>query len=230
MRFFRDVKLIVFDLDGTIADTAPDICCTLNQAMNKWGLSPYSVEEVKRFVGNGAAILIQRALRGRAAELKKMGISNTPDDPALHDRFFADHMSFYRISDNARTTLYEGVVRFLKTANVPLALYTNKPGVPTERLLAHFDIAHYFAMILHADNVKKHKPDPSGLLQIMNAIGVLPEHTLMVGDGIPDIRVAKAAGCRSVAMLHGNTSEADLRALGPDAVAANFTEFVALIR
>ena len=225
----QNVKLIVFDLDGTIADTAPDIRANVNETLNKWGLSPYTLDEVKGFVGNGAKVFAQRVLLGRATELKSLGISNNAQDLDLLERFYADHMSFYKTNDNANTVLYDGVYHFLESSNVPLALYTNKPGVPTERLLDHFAIGKFFFKVLHADNVARHKPDPVGLEEIMREADVSPDQTLMVGDGMPDIVVAKAVGCRSVALLQGNTKETELRSLNPDWVVPTFADFLALL-
>ena len=82
--------------------------------------------------------------------------------------------------------------------------------------------------VCHADNVAAHKPDPAGLQQIMQTLHISPAHTLMVGDGVPDIEVAKAAGTRSVALLQGNTGEADLRRMQPDWMVATFAEFTTL--
>ena len=225
----QNVKLVVFDLDGTVADTAPDIQANVNMALQKWGLSPYSLEEVKSFVGHGAKVFAQRALRGRGSELRNKGISDNPEDPELLERFFADHMSFYKTNQNANTVLYDGVYSFLNSTPRPLALFTNKPGVPTMRLLAHFNILDCFKVILHADNVEKQKPHPFGLYQIMEQLQVPARYTLMVGDGTPDIEVAQKAGCRSVGLLQGNTKEPALRAMSPDWLVNTFQDFVDLL-
>ncbi|MBN2340253.1 MAG: HAD-IA family hydrolase [Deltaproteobacteria bacterium] len=224
-----NVDAIIFDLDGTLADTAPDICANLNHTLNAWGLSPYSVEEVKRFVGNGAKMLALRALRGRTDELRAKGISDEANAPELLERFFADLMAFYAQNESALTTLYPGVREFLQNTSITLAIFTNKPGVPTLRFLDHFGLADYFAAVLHADNVPHHKPHPEGVFRILSALHATPARTLMVGDGIPDVEVAKAAGVRSVALLQGFAAEADLRAAGPDWLASTFAEFAALL-
>lgn len=225
----KNVELIVLDLDGTIADTAPDIRESLNRALGKWGLSPYPLADVKRFIGNGVRVLAKRALEGRYEELSAAGYRDGGNDPELLNRFISDHMFYYDTNDNARTVLYEGVMEFLTGTRIPLALLTNKPGVATMRFLDHFNIAGRFAMVCHADNVAAHKPDPAGLQQIMQTLRTSPARTLMVGDGLPDIEVARAAGTRSVALLQGNTAETDLLRMQPDWIAATFAEFIALL-
>jgi phosphoglycolate phosphatase len=227
--FIKNVELIVLDLDGTIADTAPDIRESLNLALCKWGLSPYPLAEVKRFIGNGVRVLAKRALEGRREELFAAGFPDGGNNPELLNRFISDHMFYYDTNDNTRTVLYEGVLEFLTDARIPLALLTNKPGVATMRFLDHFNIADCFAIVCHADNVMAHKPDPTGLQQIMQTLHISPAHTLMVGDGLPDIEVAKAAGTRSVALLQGNTGEAELRRVHPDWMVATFAEFTTLL-
>lgn len=228
----KNVNLIVFDLDGTLADTAPEIQSCLNAALAQWNLSAYTIEEVKGFIGNGAKVLAERALRGRAAELAAQGqlhgASSSEVSAEMHTAFFGDLMGYYNQSENSHTQLYSGVIDFLRNASVPLALLTNKPTYPTTLFLQHFGLATTFLRVVTGESAPRPKPFPEGLMQIIHELNTTPERTLMVGDGKPDIEVAKAVGAKSCALLQGFALESELRALNPDWVVPSFAAFVSL--
>lgn len=222
--------LIVFDLDGTLADTGPEIAICLNGVLNNWNLSAYSLPEVKGFVGNGAKVLAKRALHGRLTELQIQGEPIKEVTAEILTRFYAELMMSYQNSDNAHTVLYSGVIDFFKTAKIPSALLTNKPLIPTTRFLQHFGLDRFFTQVVAGDGVFNPKPNPAGLQHIIQKAMTTPAKTLMVGDGKPDIEVAHATGARSCALLQGFTANQELLAQKPDWAVATFSEFADLLK
>ena len=177
------IRLVVFDLDGTLVDSREDLAAATNDVLADLGASPLPLDAVVRMVGDGARMLVARALA--AAECP------ADVDLALH----AFHTRYaQRLLDTTRP--YQGIPEVLTSLapQVALAVLTNKPLVPTERLLDAFGWSEVFGQVIGGDSPHGRKPDPSGLQAIMHAAGVEPHETLMVGDSRADVDVAHAAG------------------------------------
>jgi phosphoglycolate phosphatase len=187
-------SLIVFDLDGTLIDSAADLAAAVNRMLAGLGREPLSVPEVRRMIGDGVAMLIGRALAARQCELA---------DPAAAAHTFMRH---YESNATRCTTAFPDVepsLRALSAAGIALAVCTNKPARLAAEILESLGLAGYFARIVGGDSLPFRKPDPRVLLAILDAFDARPEGTLLVGDSEIDAATASAAGVGFVLMKHG---------------------------
>lgn len=205
-------KLIIFDLDGTLFDTLPDLAPAVNAALAKFGLEPLSEECIRSYIGNGSRNLVMRSL----------GDSDVPLDEA-HKEF----LEFYRGHCTLRTTLMPGVSEFLKR-DFRAAMFTNKPDAPTKLILAHFGLLGRFEQVLCGDTAPERKPSPAGIFKILEATEVDKADALMVGDDVPDLLAARAAGIDSVMILGGFGRPENLLPLAPERTVGRFADLLAL--
>jgi phosphoglycolate phosphatase len=185
--------LILFDLDGTLIDSAADLAAAVNRMLTAFGCEPLSVPEVRRMIGDGVGMLVGRALAARQCTA----------DPAAAVRLFMRH---YESDATRLTTAFpdvEETLRKLRAAAIPLAVCTNKPVAITAGILEHLGLAGYFARVIGGDSLPFHKPDPRVLLAILEAFGARPADALLVGDSEVDAATARAAGVPFVLMKHG---------------------------
>lgn len=174
---------IIFDLDGTLIDSVPDIHASVNQAFAPFGAAPFSRAEIQHFVGRGAPNLIQRASEARGL----------PTEGPEHDRLLAEFLEIYE-GAQALTTLYPGVETALETLQrqgLRLGICTNKPLAPTRAVLAHFGLDRFFPVVIGGDSLAVKKPDPAPLLKAMVRLGGGP--MIFVGDSEVDAETAKNA-------------------------------------
>ena len=187
-------SLVVFDLDGTLIDSAADLAAAVNAMLAHFGREPLPVPEVRRMIGDGVAMLVNRALAARQC---------AQADPAEAAHIFMQH---YESDATSRTTAFPGVPEALQSlgdAGMALAVCTNKPARISERILAGLGLAKYFARVLGGDSLPFRKPDPRVLLALLEAFDVTPERALLVGDSEVDAATARAAGVPFVLMKHG---------------------------
>lgn len=175
---------LVFDLDGTLIDSAPQIHAAANIVFANKGFSPLSQDTVRGFIGNGVGVLISRSMA-------HLGID---PDAALHAELVA---RFVRIYEEAfdLTTLYPGVstaLTELSAAGRRLAICTNKPLGPTRAVLHHFGLSELFPVVIGGDSLPQRKPDPAPLRAALQALG--PGKALFIGDSEVDAETARAAG------------------------------------
>lgn len=208
--------IIVFDLDGTLIDTAPDLLESLNHSLATGPVPAVDVAGFKRFVGHGGRIMIERAYRERQVEL-------LADE---HDRLFGLFLDHYNLNIPGKSRPYPGVVdaldRFEK-AGYLLAVCTNKHEVPAKALLSALDLGRHFAAITGQDTFSFRKPDPRHLLETIALAGGDPERAVMVGDSQTDIDTAKAAGIPVVADDFGYTDR-HVREFEPSKIISHFDE------
>ncbi|MDR9440523.1 MAG: phosphoglycolate phosphatase [Halomonas sp.] len=216
----NDIRLVTFDLDGTLVDSVPDLAAAVDAALADLGLAPCGESRVRDWVGNGSLRLMQRSLRHAQGR--------EPDAALLaraHQRFL-DH---YGRDPSARTRLYPGVreaLNALRDRGVPLALVTNKPSTFIVPILETFGLAEHFSLCLGGDSLAQKKPDPAPLLYVANQFDVLPSVCLMVGDSRHDIAAGKAAGFRTLAVPYGYNHGEPVRDSGPDGVVESLAELV----
>lgn len=176
-------ELVVFDLDGTLVDSREDLAAATNQVLAHFGGAPLPLEAVTRMVGDGARMLVERALRDAGLAV--------PVDDALE----VFHRAYATVlADTTRP--YAGIQDLLDglRGQAALAVLTNKPLAPTERLLDEFGWADTFNGVIGGDGPWPRKPDPAGLEALMSQAGVKPAQTVMVGDSVADVGVAERAG------------------------------------
>ncbi len=210
---------VVFDLDGTLVDSAADIADALNRTIGLRGLAPFSLAEVKAMVGGGVPKLAERALTARGAAVREV--------PAIVTSF----MQFYRERLTAHTTLCEGaaeVLERLKHEGRRLGLCTNKPHELTVQTIAGLGIANYFPAVAGEREGYPTKPDPAPLLGVLSQLGAAPGDAVMVGDSGADVACAKAAGVASVA-VRGGYSQAPVEELGADSVIGSLKDLSACL-
>lgn len=179
--------LMVFDLDGTLVDSVPDLAAALNRLMASWALAPFGREQVAGFVGDGVRVLLERAFAARGG---------VPDGAAL-----GDFMRDYEANAAVLTEPYPGVRETLErfaAAGWRMAVCTNKPEAPARTLLAALDLARFFAAVGGGDSFAVRKPDPGHLLATIEAAGSVPGVAVMAGDHHNDVLSAAGLGMPSI--------------------------------
>ena len=211
------IKLIAFDLDGTLVDTAADIARAVDAALVEIGRKPQGAEKVVQWVGDGLRTLMKRVLTG------------SPDgapDPELLQQSLAAFRRAYGAAVHVDSRLYPGALETLDLlrGHAHLVCITNKSAQFTEPLLESIGIRGHFDLVISGDTLSALKPDPKPLLHAAETFGVPPEECCMVGDSKNDILAAKAAGFRCVAVGHGYHQGADLMGLGAETVLDSLAE------
>ena len=191
-------RLAVFDLDGTLVDSLDDLHASVNHALAAVGLPPRTREDVHGYVGEGARVLLERAVAPRGELL----------EPAL-----AAWRPHYAAHCLDRTAPYPGIAALLAGAGRVLAVHTNKPGAMARKILDGLGLLPRFAAVVGGDEAPR-KPDPTGLLEIMTRLGATPAQTVFIGDSRHDVQTARAAGVAMVAVTWGLASRAELAAAG----------------
>ncbi len=199
--------LVVFDLDGTLVDTAPDLVASLNHTIAFHGLEPVGYDDLTHLVGHGARAMIERAFRLRGDPLAEA------DLPAMLD-LFIDH---YRAGMPGESRAYPGLVAALERlagAEMALAVCTNKPESLATRLLEGLGLDRHFVAVTGGDTFPVRKPDPAHLVGTVERAGGDIRRTVMVGDSFNDLKVAANAGVPSVGVPFGY-SDVPIQTLDP---------------
>jgi phosphoglycolate phosphatase len=212
---------IVFDLDGTLIDTAPDLIDTLNVVLEQNGLPEVAFDTARKLIGGGARGMIERAL---AAEARTVSTAEV-------DRLFAAFIGHYaeHIADRSRPfPQTEATLDGLAAAGHRLAVCTNKLEWLSLRLLHTLKLARHFAAICGQDTFGVHKPDPEMLRLTVRRAGGETDRAVMVGDSGTDVRTARAAKVPVIAVDFGY-SDVPIRALQPDRIISSFAELPAAV-
>lgn len=185
------IRLLVFDLDGTLVDSRTDLCLSVNAMRERLGLGPLPHDRIASYVGRGVTVLVRQALGDQAtAEGIEKGLG-----------IFLDH---YRRHMLDNTVTYPGVGEALtELGGRKLAVLTNKPANFSRRMLEGLGIARFFSFIYGGDSFAQKKPDPVGISTLMSDTGALPRETLMVGDSDTDILTGRNAGVWTCGVTYG---------------------------
>ncbi|ENO3966201.1 phosphoglycolate phosphatase [Vibrio vulnificus] len=221
----QEIKLIAFDLDGTLLDSVPDLAVAADQATRAVGFPGVTELQVRDYVGNGADILIGRALS-----------QNLTINPELSDELRAQARElfddFYQQTGHKLSHLYPTVKETLKElhqAGFTLALVTNKPSKFVPDVLQQHGIADYFVDVLGGDSFPEKKPNPIALNWLMEKHQIQPTEMLMVGDSKNDILAAKNAGCASFGLTYGYNHGEPIAASEPDFVADSLAQLLDVV-
>lgn len=203
-------QLVIFDLDGTLLDSVPDLAAAVDQMLARRGREPAGVERVKGWVGNGSHVLVRRALAG--------SLDHSAVDDAEADRAHQDFLHAYA-GEHRLTAVYPGVqtlLDWLQGQGVAMAVATNKPERFVAPLLQEKGLGGYFSWLVGGDTLPAQKPDPIALNWIMQQAGRKVEETLFVGDSRNDVLAARAAGMKVVAVSYGYNHGEPIAAQNPD--------------
>ena len=186
------IRLVVFDLDGTLVDSRTDLANATNALIVELGGATLPDSRIVEMVGEGAGLLVRRALTAAGLD---------PGTPGALERFLLLYDE--RLLEHTRP--YDGVLDALEWlfTRAPLAVLTNKPGGATRRILAGLGLARYFREVIGGDSPFGRKPDPAALLHLARAREVEPRETLMVGDSAVDLQTARRAGTRVCLARYG---------------------------
>lgn len=197
----------LFDLDGTLADTLPDLRASTNHVRARYDLPAADAATVRTFIGDGARTLLRRALAPRA-----------PDDAEL-DRAYELYVEHHEAQCVRESKLFDGAaahLRALRDAGHPIAVVTNKPERFALPVVQHLGLHEFTQVVVGGDTLPTKKPDPAMLTHALRQLGAAVDGATMVGDGLQDLRAGKALGVRTVACLFGYGDAAALRQEGAD--------------
>jgi len=205
---------VIFDLDGTLVDTAPDLAAALNAVLLREGRTSVPLDEVRHMVGRGARVLIERA----------MAASGPPADPNAITEMISHFLEHYdaNIATTSRPfASAEAVARRLSVQGHLLGVCTNKPEALSLKLLSELKLRELFPVVLGADSRPYRKPDPRHLLDTIAALGGRKESAVLVGDSETDVSTARAANVPVIIVSFGYT-ETPVHDLGADIVIDHF--------
>lgn len=233
----HNIRGVAFDLDGTLVDSAPGLTAAVDNALYALELPMAGEKRVVTWIGNGADVLIQRALtwarQERATLRAAQGKPSVDHDDIpqaeqqailrkLFDRYYGEvaeqgSFLFPAVADTLGA---------LHAKGLPLALVTNKPTPFVAPILSSLDIAKYFTVVIGGDDVKNKKPHPEPLLMVAEKLGLAPAELLFVGDSRNDIQAAKAAGCCSIGLTYGYNYGEPISLSEPDYIFDQFNELL----
>ena len=222
-RFPLRVKAVMIDLDGTLADTIPDLAEAANMMLRELDRPGLERELIRTFVGKGIPKLVERALAGNLEGGVPAGLLARA--LPIYERCYAE-------VNGKHTVIYPGVsegLRTLRAMRLPLACVTNKAERFTLALLEHLQLARCFEQVIAGDTLPQKKPDPQQLLHACRGFGIAPGDMLMIGDSAIDVEAARAAGCPVFCVTYGYNEGRDVRELDVDAIVASLIEATRLI-
>lgn len=221
----QPIRAVLFDLDGTLIDTLPDLHAAACAMLNDLGRPPLPLESIRAYVGRGIPNLIKRVL---ANSLHVAEDPNPPPPEAV-----ASYRRHYAHENGRNAKVYPGVLEglaSLRAQGVPLGVVTNKADAFIQPLLEQTGLSGYFDVLVGGDRLPKVKPDPMPLVWACGRLGVSPTETLFVGDSINDALAARAAGCPVFLLPYGYNEDRDVHELDCDAIVESVRDAVKLIR
>ena len=212
----RELKAILFDLDGTLIDSVPDLAAALDASLEQLNYTPAGLARTRSWVGNGARKLVQRAL-AHALEIPEKSVSS-----ALIDQLLTVFFGYYGEQSCEQTVLLSW-----HGQGVRMACVTNKPARFSQPILKHFGMDVFMPVLIGGDTLSVRKPDPAPLLLACKQLGVDVANTVMVGDSVNDVRAARAAGMPVACVSYGYNHGAPVADENPDLLVDHFSELLA---
>lgn len=222
---FENKQLLIFDLDGTLINSALDLALAVNTMLETLGRDTFDEEVIHGWVGNGALRLVQRALSGDRNVDKSLDEASVQKALDIFLKFYAKNLCNATIPyPHVPATLTS-----LKEKGYSLAIVTNKPFAFVEPILEGLELNEFFELILGGDSLPLKKPDPSPLLHVCKKLGVSVEKCVMVGDSKNDILAANACTMQSVGVTYGYNYGEDIEVHNPTVIVSDFSELLELL-
>ncbi|WP_147200125.1 phosphoglycolate phosphatase [Pantoea sp. MBD-2R] len=220
MAHFTNIRALAFDLDGTLIDSAPGLAGAVDAALGALNLPAAGIERVSTWIGNGADVLIERALT--------WALGHQPSGDLLRDaRVLLDKHYAMTVKEGSKLfpQVKEGLA-LLAAKGLPMAIVTNKPTPFVAPLLQSLGIDSYFSLIIGGDDVAAKKPHPAPLFMVLGKFGLLPSELLFIGDSRNDIQAAQAAGTPCVGLSYGYNYGEPIANSNPDLVLDHFNDLL----
>ncbi len=218
----KSPKLVLFDLDGTLVDSVPDLHACVNKMLDELDRAPYEEDSVRAWVGNGVDRLVKRVLTNdMMAEPEEKLFTNAIQ---IFRKHYAQNTSRY-------SKVYQGVfegLKYLHSNKIHCACVTNKAEQFTLPLLEKLKLSEWFELIVSGDTLDKCKPDPAPLLHVAATLQLEPADCVMVGDSMHDMKAARAAGFCAVAVPYGYNHGQDITKSNPDFVINSISDIIHL--
>lgn len=209
---------LLFDLDGTLAETAPDLCNAMNHVLENRGLAPVPTQTVRGMIGGGAKMILQRGLASHGVTLPEAEL----------DKEVEVFVAWYKENIDTHSYVYEGIQSILTAAHqadIALGVVTNKRFDLSDRLLTRLGLRDYFPVLLAGDSLPTRKPDPATIYEAMRQLDSDPSQTLMIGDSEADTMAAQSAGIGCICVTFGYALT-PVETLGADALIDDYTGFI----
>ncbi len=204
----EQIRLLIFDLDGTLVDSRLDLTNSVNAMLRNYGRPELPCDLIATYIGDGAPMLVRRAL-------------GDPDDQRFVDEALVFFMKYYREHKLDNTYVYPGVkdsleaIRATHNGNIRMAVLSNKPVIPSRAIVEALGLADYFFQTYGGNSFSTKKPDPQGARELLQEANVKAEEAVMIGDSANDVLTAQNAGMYSVGLTYG-LSPATLEKVPPD--------------
>ncbi|WP_155773966.1 phosphoglycolate phosphatase [Rhodovulum sp. MB263] len=212
------MKAIIFDLDGTLIDSAPDIHAAVNRTLAGLGQEAFDLDTIRAFIGNGVEVLMERVIKARGLE------------PGQRDALVEAFLGHYAADPATLTTLYPGVEDALeqfRDEGWAMGICTNKPEAPSRAILKTFGIDGFFGAVVGGDTVEVKKPDPKPLRAVCEQLGAT--QAVFVGDSEIDAATAQATGMRFALFTEGYHRAEDVDDIPQDARFSDYDVLVAIV-
>lgn len=223
MTLFTGIKGLGFDLDGTLVNSLPGLASAVDATLKTIGLPQAGQERVSHWIGNGASVLIKRALNWAGCDTAKDQLDSAR---ILFDRYYSEMLE-------SGTELYPHVSDTLKQLaedGMKMALVTNKPTPFVRPLLSSLSILDYFSVIIGGDDVVEKKPHPAPIYLVLGRLGLRANELVFVGDSRNDIQAGQAAGCPTIGFSYGYNYGESIALSNPNRVLTSFADILPVVR